>query len=63
MNKYRHSLEIVNESDYDLGDRVEITTDSVAVQSEVAPQTQFITTVSVEMDDSDMAIELEAIDE
>lgn len=63
VNKYRHSLEIVNESDYDLGDRVEITTDSVAVQSDVAPQTQFITTVSVEMDDSDMTIELEAIDE
>lgn len=63
VNKYRHSLEIVNDKDYDLGDRVEITTDSIALQSEVDPNTQFITKVSVEMNESDISVSLEAIDE
>ena len=63
VNKYRHSLEIVNDKDYDLGDRVEITTDSIALQSEVEPNTQFITKVSVEMNESDISVSLEAIDE
>lgn len=63
VNKYRHTLEIVNDKDYDLGDRVEITTDSIALQSEVDPNTQFITKVSVEMNESDISVSLEAIDE
>lgn len=63
VNKYRHTLEIVNDKDYDLGDRVEITTDSIALQSEVDPNTQFITKVSVEMNESDISVGLEAIDE
>lgn len=63
VNKYRHSLEIVNDKDYELGDRVEITTDSIALRSEVEPNTQFITKVSVEMNESDISVSLEAIDE
>ena len=63
VNKYRHSLEIVNDKDYDLGDRVEITTDSIALHSQVDPNTQFITKVSVEMNESDISVSLEAIDE
>ena len=63
VNKYRHTLEIVNDKDYDLGDRVEITTDSIALQSEVDPNTQFITKVLVEMNESDISVSLEAIDE
>lgn len=63
VNKYVQSAEVVKDTDYDLGDRVEINTDNDAIstQSEVAGQ--YVTKVSFDIAFGEHSTTIEALDE
>ena len=58
VNKYTHMIEVVKEADFDLGDRIEISTDI-----ETATEGQYITNISFSISYTTNTLEIEALDE
>ena len=63
VNKYIHSAEIVNDTDFDLGDRVEIDTLNEAVISRATGGGQYITKIAFDISYEDNVLTVEALDE
>lgn len=63
VNKYTHKAEIVSETDFDLGDRVEINTDNSAISAQAEGDGQYITRVAFNVSYDDNEITIEALDE
>ena len=63
VNKYTHKVEIVSETDFDLGDRVEINTDNSAISAQAEGDGQYITRVAFNVSYDDNEITIEALDE
>lgn len=62
-NKYKHTAEIVNNTDYDLGDHVEIDTENTAENTRVVGNGQYITRVGFNISYEEHSETLEGIDE
>lgn len=62
-NKYKHTAEIVSNTDYDLGDHVEIDTENAADNTRAVGDGQYITRVGFNISYEDHSETLEAIDE
>ena len=58
VNKYTHMIEVVKEADFDLGDRIEISTDI-----ETATEGQYITNILFSISYTTNTLEIEALDE
>lgn len=63
VNKYVHNAEIVNETDYDLGDRVEIDTGNDAISAQSTDDGQYITKISFDISYDNNTVTIEALDE
>ena len=63
VNKYKHSVEIVKDTDFELGDRIEINADNGAIATRETNEGQYITNVAFEVSYDEHAETLEAIDE
>lgn len=63
VNKYNHSAEIVNNTDYDLGDHVEIDTGNATDNTRVVGNGQYITRVGFNISYEEHSETLEGIDE
>lgn len=63
VNKYKHSVEIVKDTDFELGDRIEINTDNDAIATRETNEGQYVTSVAFDISYDEHAETLEAIDE
>ena len=63
VNKYVQSVEVVKDTDYDLGDRVEIDTDNDAISTQSEGAGQYITKVSFDITFGEPSTTIEALDE
>lgn len=62
-NKYKHTAEIVSNTDYDLGDHVEIDTENASDSTRATTNGQYITSVAFDVSYEDHSETLEALDE
>lgn len=63
VNKYVQSAEVVKDTDYDLGDRVEINTDNDAISTQSEGAGQYVTKVSFDIAFGEHSTTIEALDE
>lgn len=63
VNKYVHGAEVVKDTDYDLGDRVEINTDNDAISTQSEGAGQYVTKVSFDIAFGEHSTTIEALDE
>lgn len=63
VNKYMQSAEVVKDTDYDLGDRVEINTDNDAISTQSEGAGQYVTKVSFDIAFGEHSTTIEALDE
>lgn len=63
VNKYVQKTEVVKDTDYDLGDRVEIDTDNDAISTQSEGAGQYVTKVSFDIAFGEHSTTIEALDE
>lgn len=63
VNKYTHKAEIVSETDFDLGDHIEIDTENSAVSTQSTGDGQYITSVAFNISYDENETTIEALDE
>lgn len=63
VNKYNHSVEIVSETDFDLGDHIEIDTENSTVSTQSTGDGQYITSVAFNISYDENETTIEALDE
>lgn len=63
VNKYTHKAEIVSETDFDLGDHIEIDTENSTVSTQSTGDGQYITSVAFNISYDENETTIEALDE
>ena len=63
VNKYKHTVEVVSDTEFDVGDSVKIETENAAEASSSAVAKQYVLSVAFDMEYGEYSETLEAIDE